>query len=99
MKTIHHSHSYLLYKPPLLAGEPLVLLEVDPAAGGVGLQAQAHVLVVSAPQAAIVLESPELSALASLVRHPAVVLVRLHSQHPAPGQRSLHIVPRPWGLT
>ena len=79
-----HFHSHLLDKPPVLAGEALVFLKVDPATGGVCLQAQTHVLVVSAPQAAIVLESPELSALASLVRHPAVMTVRLQSQHSAP---------------
>ena len=94
-----HSHPHLLDKPPLLAWKSLVFLKVDPATGGVCLQAQTHVLVVSAPQAAIILESPELSALASLVRHPAVMTVRLQSQHPAPRQRSLHIMPRPWDLT
>ena len=89
----------LLDKPPLLAGDALVLLEDDPAPRGVSLQAQAPVLVLLAPQAPAVLQSPELIVLPGLVRHPAVVVVRLHSQHSAPGQRSLHIVPRPWSVT
>ena len=69
------------------------VLEVGLAPVGVGLEAEALVLVRLAPDAAVVLEPPELVIAAVLVRHPHVVVVRLQGEHAAPVQRGLDVNP------